>query len=365
MRRALITASIVAWWLPVAAAPAPVVLSSNMNYRGYMAVAGGPPGALVAWEQIALSGPDDRPREIRAALIGDTGKLVVAPVKLFDGGLGGNEMHAIWNGKTFTLAICNDAWDDAADREAHRKLVWGEVAANGTFIKRGEQNVPGRGSFFCSALHMEGDKIIIVATDKREQYGAHDNLLSRTCTSTRYDITGTRAIAGKPMQLCEVYAADAGWTIGRDAKDKDRIVTGTGKVLAPPLLYVGQPAAASLGGKLLVRLRSPRTAIVMGLLAPPFKKRTQLTLDKSPIDADGNTGVVALQGDRFALIQGAHQPRPHTNIAVFDLAGRATGAQEVGDDKHGFGLCAPLGTASLVCAGGGDDDVEAVVVPLP
>lgn len=355
MLRALLPILIIAWSVPALAEPTPISLSTKMSYRGYAAVAGSPSGALVTWEQIAPSGPDDRPREIYGAVVGEGGKLVVAPVKLLDGGLAANHLQAIWNGTSFTLAICS---------EDQRKLVWGTVSADGKFAKQGEQTVTGRGTLFCNAISAQGGKVGVVATDKDEQYGANDRLLSRKCTSTRYDISGTKAIAGKPMKLCEVYGADAGWAIGSDPKEKDQIVTGAGKLVASPPLYVGQQYAVSFGGKPLVRLRATRGTILMGVLDASFKKPTKIKLDKTPIDADGNTIILALPNDRFALIQGAYEPTRHTNVAVFNVAGKAAGALALGDDKHAFGLCAPLATSSLACVAVGDD-VQAIVVPLP
>ncbi len=331
----LLVACVVATSAAAAAEPQPIALTSTQQRHELPVVAAAPGAWLVAWQETAPTGDDDRPWRLAAAIVAGAGKPLVAAKTLVERARA-DELHAVWNGKTFTIAACDGSFAN------NPKIVWGELALDGTYTPRGEQVIAGHVNAFSCAIVRDGDKAVVIATSRAERRGGHEQVLWKTCKTRRITLDGDKALVGKESRVCQVWAADASWILGPDAKDKPLLVDGAGKSVALALDVAG---AAASGGELVAK----GDGLEMRWLVPPNKQPARtVELAGGPFQPRQDVDVLALQGDEVALV-GAAVGADRMAVAVFHPDGKLAWSGGLGGKHAEYWSCAASAT-EILCA---------------
>jgi hypothetical protein len=318
----------------------PFALTATQQRHELPIVAVAPNAWLVAWQETAPSGADDRPWRLTAAIVDDSGKTLVAAKMLAEGSRV-DELHAIWNGKTFTIAACEGSFGN------NPKIAWGELALDGTYTRRGEQVIAGHVNAFSCAMAREGDKAVVIATSRAERRGGHEQVLWRTCKTRRVTLDADKAIVGKENRVCQVWAADASWILGPDAKDHPLLVDAAGKSVA--LALDAQGAAAS-GGELVAKTPSAKgDGLEARWLVPPNKQPARVVaLAGGPFQPRQDVEVLALRDDALALV-GAAVGADRMAVAIFRPDGKLAWSGGLGGKDAEYWSCAARAT-DILCA---------------
>lgn len=320
------------------------ITSSKLSHSAEPTVAAGPPGFAVVWEEKAPAGRDQR--HIAAAIVDASGKLAVKPTRLLDGGALPNDVVAVWNGKAFTIVVCNGAWDGKP------KAVWGELAVDGTFTRLGEHAfVASEDGFACTAPVVAGGRVTFVATSRLDGYNDNDERTSRECNAWRVTLDGANATVGKPAKLCRALAADDKWILGYDQKDRPAFADGKQRLTVPRQLDAH--GALAIGGKFVVGTNDDKELLALAWLEPPFKKvaRKQV-LAKSPIGAVQEPTLVMLRDGKLAALA-----RTPTGLAggIFDATGALRWQGTLTTGRLQYSACSG-NDAVLFCVWTDDDD---------
>jgi hypothetical protein len=356
-----IVIAVIASLAPAIAAADPqtiAITSSKLSHSSVPTLAAGPPGFAVVWEEKAPSGPDHR--HIAAAIVDASGKLAVKPTRLLDGGDLPNDLVAAWNGKAFTIVVCNGAWD------GKHKAVWGELAADGTFTRLGEQTfAASETGFSCGAPVVKSDRVTFVAADQLDGYNDADERTSRDCKAWRVTLDGAKATVGKPAKLCRVIAADTQWILGFDPTDRAVFVDEHHRATGPKKLDAH--GAIAIAGKFVVGTNDDDALLAVAWLEPPFKKVARKTvLQGSPIGAVQEPSLVALRSGRLAALA-----RTPTGLegGIFDATGALLWKGTVTTTPLQYSACSS-DDAGLFCVWTDDDrkfqgEVRAVRIANP
>lgn len=335
----------------VAADPTVVAITSTHQSHGaYPIVVAGPSGWLVVWEEQPPAGAD-RTRHVAAAMVDTTGKVVAGPKRLLDGGNMPNDLVGLWNGKAFTLAVCNGAWG-ADDGGKSAKLIWGEVAADLAFTRTGEQPFDAYSdSFSCWGAALAGGDVTIGATVREDSYGGEDGeeRTGHECTTRRVTL-GATAKLGKPVTLCSVSAMDDQWIVGEDLKDRVALADAKGKLHRPKGLDYRFVAAAGGGFVGLTFAKGADTAIE---LRPPYKKPSRtIALARGPIGTVQVGQVIALPAGGLGLV-GATPTG--IGVGLYRADGTLAWSGTFGGARAKYETCTP-NAGAVLCVWADDDD---------
>lgn len=271
------------------------ITNTQQSHSAEPFVAAGPSGFAVVWEEQAPKG--DRKRRIQAAVIDDAGKVVAGPKALIDGGALPNDLIAVWNGASYTVAVCNGSWG------GKQKIVWGELAADAAFTKQGEKTFDASDEFFCRAATLSDGKVTIVVTTRSETFDDNDERTSRDCKMWRATIDGTKLSVSKPAKLCWSEATDDKWIAGKDPKDRLVFVDGKGKATIGKLAALSSDARIVRGAAGFLAVAMAKQGMELLSLQAPFKKPAKTTaLEKGPFNIIQVTSIFALPGDGIGLV---------------------------------------------------------------
>jgi hypothetical protein len=346
--------------LLAAAAPAPfAVTRTQQSHRGGIGVAAGPAGWAIAWEEIAPTGADERPRTIHAAIVGDGGTITTVATPLWSARTGPSEELVAWNGSSFTVVVCSDAWNQG------EHIVWGELTPAGAFTPRGDLSWD-KGALYCAEARAVGDHVEVIVASDNTAYGAYDQILSRTCAVYRVALRGDHGTIAKAAPLCTSEAAGDTWIAGEDAKNRFAVADAKGKAAAPRLAIAPHGVFAFAAGPVVVVPEKDFKSSDLVPIDPKTKKPgTPVRID--PIagnDPGANANGFTLPGDRVALVSYGNPQ----GLAIVDARGKVLANPTWAGSSPA--ACAARGGA-LLCTWYADDhdttagEVYAIVVPLP
>lgn len=307
------------------AAADPLTVAATPSTHDGIAVAGGGPGWLVLWETSGLQ------RSIGGAIVARDGKLAKPARKLLDRAGHPDQLLAVWNGHGWTVATCNDTG-------THTELSWGVVAANGAYTAKGTYSFGPTGlSVMCAAPTLEGGHVSIYAARRDYHFVATDP--PTRCTAWRIDITGSKAVVGKPHDLCTVWAAVGDIAFGDDSRHRPSLDDGHGRHAR---------AAVTRGSDVTGTTVVTRLQRSLQMWSAPFMKPARtIHLPTMPIDSDELTSITALPGGRVALRQRVSRDRSVFAIIARDGTLATTGSY--GGARMLYEACSPDGQA-LLCA---------------
>ncbi|MGE5183214.1 MAG: hypothetical protein ACM31C_14190 [Acidobacteriota bacterium] len=274
-----------------AAEPKPLALTATQQRHELPTVVAGAHGWLVAWQELAPTGADDRPWKLAAAIVDDRGAIAV-PAKVLAEGARADELHAAWNGKAFTIVTC------AGTRS---RIAWGELALDGTYTPRGDELIAGHVNAFTCEVVSDGGHVVVIATSRAERRGGHEQVVWKTCKTRRVVLEGERASVGPENRLCFVWAAEGQWMLGPDANDHAMLVDSGGKTVRLALDALGATAAA---GTFAARTpaNDDRHLAIQWLAPPEARPARAETLDAGPFQPRQDLDVLALAGGGLALV---------------------------------------------------------------
>jgi hypothetical protein len=324
--------------------PAIAITASKQTHSSYPTVTRGGPGFAALWEEKKSTGQDAR--HIAAAILDASAKVVVGPTRLFDGGALPNDVNAVWNGKTFTVVVCNGAWPDKP------KVAWGELGTEGKFIMLGEQAFAEARTdgFGCDAPILVGTSVTFAIIDRADAYNDDDERTSHTCRTRRATIDGGKLALGKPTKLCDVTAASDAAMFGRDDKDRPAVVDSKGKLNS--LKELDAHGAVFVRGKLAVGTGNDAGGLAIAWVDPPYRRvaRTQ-PLDRSPIGSVQEPKLLALSDGNIA----AYTRTPKgLELAIFDDKGKPAWQGVIAGSRVQYSACTADDTA-VVCVWTDDD----------
>ncbi len=332
---------LLAWLMGIsaraAAEPTPFALTATQQRHELPTVVAGPHGWLVAWQELAPSGPDDRPWKLAAAIVDERGAIAV-PASVLTAGARADELHAAWNGKTFTIVTCAGT---------KPRIAWGELALDGTYTPRGEELIAGHVNAFTCAVVNDAGHVVVIATSRAEKRGGHEQVVWKTCKTRRVVLDGERASVGPENRLCFVWAAEGEWMLGPDAKDHPMLVDSGGKTVRLALEALGATAAA---GTFATRTAAEDDRhLAIQWLAPPQPRPARAeTLDAGPFQPLQDLDVLALAGGGLAFV-GAGTGAERIAVAIYAADGKLVWSGGLGGKSAEYWSCAP-GAQAVLCA---------------
>ncbi len=343
-----------------AAQPATInITATKLSHMAVPTVAAGGPGFVVVWEEKAPTGQDKR--HIAAAIVSDAGKVVLAPKRLLDGGGMPNELTAVWNGTSFTVVVCNSSWDEKS------KLVWGELALDGTFKRSGEVTLKTGDQFICKIASASATGVDVIATSAEEGFNDDDEMTSRECKSWRITLAAGKAAVGKPAKLCTVEGADASWYFGTDAKDRATFVDLKRKAVAPKKLNPPKAIAAS-GGKFALLSSAPKGGMAIAWIEPPFKTvPTPVVVEAGPLGAAQVSEISMTKDGGF--VSAGRTPKG-LEVVAYKPDGKLGWSGIVASKPQYHACAASTAGTSVLCIWTDDDskfmgEVRAALIPAP
>lgn len=313
-----------------------LALTATQQRHELPTVVAGPHDFLVTWQETAPTGADDRPWRLAAAIVDDSGVIAV-PAKVLAEGPRADELHAVWNGKAFTIVTCAGT---------KPRIAWGELAIDGTYRPLGEELIAGHTNAFTCSVISEGGHVVVIATSRAERRGGHEQVIWKTCKTRRVVIDGERASVGAENRLCFVWAAEGAWMLGPDASDHALLVDSGGKSVKLALDALG---ATTAGDTFVARTTADAdTRVAIDWLAPPdAKPARQVTLDGGPFQPRQDVDVLALPNGRIALV-GAGAGADRIGLAIYAGDGKLAWSGGLGGKAAEYWACAP-GVRSVVC----------------
>jgi hypothetical protein len=301
-----------------------LTLSAQTALHDAIAVAAGEPGFLVLWEQQAKVGAQ---REVMATPTGSNTRAV----KVLDAGGEASELSAVWNGRAWTIAVCNPAWGTNND---HAMLVWGELGTDGTFIRRGEHDFGAAGALHCSQLRVDDGVPNLYASVREDEH----------CASRRFELVGRVPVIGPPRPVCRVWAEAGGFVFGPDASGKGTMVDPHGETARAAVT-----AESDVRGATVVT----RSQATIRFWDAPFHKPARVLTPRTSIDPYAAAAVVAMPDGGVALVQAHDTSESDLEAVWLDRHGKRVASEGFGTKPAALLACA-AGDGALYCAYAGD-----------
>jgi len=309
------------------------ITSANLEHNGAINVAAGDKQFLVLWEEQEAAHLGTR--HLAAAIVDETGKLVVGPTRYLDGGGMPNDVHAVWTGTAFTVAICNEHWGD------DHRIVWGTLDAKLAWTQQGEWKRKADDGYqlYCSNAAPSGGGGMVLAVTATQEIEDGGGGLTQTCGSWHMLIVGTKLTDGRRVDVCGVTAIDKDYLIGSDPKH--RLVAATAKKQIVVLRK--DDVVAKIASPELVALEAGGFVVYRPGGKPVASK--PVAMAKGPIGAAQVDRVFAI-GDQLGLE--AHTPTG-LELAIYKRDGSLARADIVSKANMVQHRCT-AGAGAILCA---------------
>jgi hypothetical protein len=340
--------------------PPPIALTrGHEQHSEPPAVASGPSGYAVAWQQRRQVNGRDVVVQVGITLVGDNLVVVSAPRLVLDVPSAIAELHMLWTGNSYTLLVCLP--DLNKGRPA---LLWGEIDGSGAFRQRGRYALRERAYQFSCGRPWASDDRVLVDVSKDDHGGVDADVLDGTeCFTRTLALDDQARPVGRDRRLCEVLAHSGRLALGLDYRDETRVVDEGGR--KKTLKAIGRCVTPVPGG--FAAIHDGRVVH----LSPQFEVRSVDTTDVS-LCASGDV-LLTVRPDRLAAIV---ERGGAAEVSFLSLDGKVVASEKValkgpgGDVAGHFFTCAPKGPALACAYVAGDEkyahsNVYFVTIPAP
>jgi hypothetical protein len=212
------------------APPGARLTTTGQSHGGFPAIAAGPPGFAVAWEE---QDPARLPgRHVGVAIVDRDGHTVRGPRIILDHPGSAADLRLIWNGRTFIVIACGAGWPEPGKAA----VVWGEIDGQGGFRESGRYATGGfNAAFGCGEPSVEAGGIVVPVIVRDTAYDDGEVERRRRCVLRPLTLGGASASAGRDLPLCHVVAHTPRGIMGQNERDETVILDPKGRSRRAPV----------------------------------------------------------------------------------------------------------------------------------